>query len=141
MLCEDCRHKYLQQRRQVGEAFSSKDDKGKKLRRKASLSSVSVNPPRVVAPVERQITLRENALFLLQLASSSGSEKNLVSTRRRKSLMHQPSLSSVNEAGGSHHRKVSAPPAKVNRQSLNHLTQLSKILKEPSRSFKILKYP
>lgn len=118
MLCEDCRHRYLQQKRQVGEAFGIKDEKGKRLRRKVSSSSISTPAAqilRTVAVSETHIVLRDNALFLLQLATSSTPEKNQPSLeRRRRSLMHQPSLSSVAEISKNlSQRKISAPPSKV----------------------------
>lgn len=119
MLCEDCRHRYLQQRRQVGEAFGLKDDKGKRLRRKVSSSSTSVPTStqllRPSTPSEAHIILKDNALFLLQLATSSSPEKNQHSLeRRRRSLMHQPSLSSVLEnTKDLPHRKISVPVPKV----------------------------
>lgn len=119
MLCEDCRHRYLQQRRQVGEAFGLKDDKGKRLRRKVSSSSTtaptSTQLLRPSTPSEAHIVLKDNALFLLQLATSSNPEKNQHSLdRRRRSLMHQPSLSSVSEiTKDSPHRKISVPQPKV----------------------------
>lgn len=126
MLCEDCRHRYLQQRRQVGEAFGVKDEKGKRLRRKISSSSIPVPSPqilRTVAPSETHIVLRDNALFLLQLATSSTPEKNQqILERRRRSLMHQPSLSSVAEvAKDSPHRKISVPPNKVSFNTFSYV--------------------
>lgn len=103
----------------MGEAFGVKDDKGKRLRRKvSSASSVTATTqiPRPSTPSETHIILKDNALFLLQLATSSSPEKNQhILERRRRSLMHQPSLSSVAEtsAKDAPHRKISAPPSKV----------------------------
>jgi len=111
----------LQQRRQVGEAFAGKDEKGKRVRRRSS-TSLSTPPAqllRSLSPTEAHMTLKENALFLLQLASFSGSEKSqLMFDRRRRSFMHQPSLSAVAESVGNPmtsipQRKTSAPPPKV----------------------------
>ncbi|KAK4016037.1 hypothetical protein OUZ56_031000 [Daphnia magna] len=122
LLCEDCRHRYLQQRKQVGEAFGLKDDKGKRLRRK--ISSVSTPTPasqlqRPSTPSETHVILRDNAFFLLQLATSSNPEKNQhILERRRRSLMHQPLLSSVSESDKDlPHRKISALPSKTGYQA------------------------
>ena len=102
----------------MGEAFGLKDDKGKRLRRKVSSNSTTtptVNLLRSSTPSETHVILKDNALFLLQLATSSSPEKNQqILERRRRSLMHQPSLSSVSETDKDlSHRKILAPPSKV----------------------------
>ncbi|XP_046440285.1 E3 ubiquitin-protein ligase MYCBP2-like isoform X2 [Daphnia pulex] len=122
LLCEDCRHRYLQQRRQVGEAFGLKDDKGKRLRRKVSITSTTTPTTQLLrpsTPLETHVILKDNALFLLQLATSSSPEKNQqILERRRRSLMHQPSLSSVSEIDKDlSNRKISAPPSKSGYQA------------------------
>ena len=107
LLCEACRHRYLQQRKQVADAVSSvsrssADDKAKRLRRKAAAGAVSQQP------VDTQATLKDNALFLLQLSSAALSDKD-VSLAKKKNLMQQhQQTSSLND--GPPQRKVSAPP-------------------------------
>lgn len=102
----------------MGEAFGLRDDKGKRLRRKISSVSTPTHASqlqRPSTPSETHVILRDNAFFLLQLATSSNPEKNQHTLeRRRRSLMHQPLLSSVSESDKDFpHRKISAIPPKV----------------------------
>lgn len=101
----------------MGEAFGVKDGKSKRLRRKVSSSPFAASSTQLLhpsIPIEAHMILKENALFLLDLTSSCSPEKNqAVFDRRRKSLMHQPSLSAVSEDPSMPHRKISAPPPKV----------------------------
>ena len=124
LLCEDCRHRYLQQRRQGGEVSHVRDDKGKRQRRRVSLPSIPTQrtsgstPIIASAQVDTHLTLKENAMFLLQLASSAAEEKASTLNKRRKSLLQQSSLSSVSEVSSIPHRKISVPVHLVTENSV-----------------------
>ncbi|KAL5012682.1 hypothetical protein ScPMuIL_011233 [Solemya velum] len=64
LLCDKCREKYLKEKKQV----QKEKDKTKKIKKKTALSRQQT----VVTPQDPHLILKNNAMFLLDLASASG---------------------------------------------------------------------
>jgi E3 ubiquitin-protein ligase MYCBP2 len=68
LMCEKCREKYLKEKR-----HSQKEkDKARKMKKKALGTNGSLRHSAMSTPQEAHYVLKENAMFLLDLASASG---------------------------------------------------------------------
>lgn len=103
LICERCRDKYLKEKRQ-----SQKDkDKSKKMKKKSNLSRHQA----ILSPQEPHFILRNNAMFLLDLASASGFSLPLQKNKKHQRMSRSDLLlPSVYEEYGSELNPFPATP-------------------------------
>lgn len=98
LVCDTCREKYLRSKKQSGvpgkdkSGTSKKSSLGKKKLAGPGSSSKLLSPTASTAPLETHIIMRNNAMFLLDLASAAGSVFS-PHQQRRISINNMPSVS------------------------------------------------
>jgi E3 ubiquitin-protein ligase MYCBP2 len=99
LVCDTCREKYLRSKKQIGVSGKDKSGSSKKSstgRKKSSgpgpSASRLLSPTASTAPLETHIIMRNNAMFLLDLASAGGSVFP-PHQQRRISINSMPSVS------------------------------------------------
>ena len=85
LICEKCRDKFLKERRQA----QKEKDKSKKVKKKSSHNRQQA----VMYPLESHAVLKNNAMFLLDLASSSGFTLPMQPKKHNHSDLFLPSVS------------------------------------------------
>ncbi|KAF5304151.1 hypothetical protein FQA39_LY01936 [Lamprigera yunnana] len=91
LLCESCREKYIKASRN-----NKQGNQAKAIAKRKNTFSKSVNSPGSVNHVETHIIMKNNAIFLLDLASSA----DMGMSHRRTSMSAMPSLSENNSPPG-----------------------------------------
>ncbi|WAQ99892.1 MYCB2-like protein [Mya arenaria] len=89
LICDLCREKYLKEKRQA----QKEKDKVKKMKKKGGIS----RQQNIMLPVEAHIVLKNNAMFLLDLASASGFQLPTQSLKKQSPTRNELLLPIVTE--------------------------------------------